>query len=351
MSMKDAIRQKRKELDFTQEQIARQLGVSIPAVSKWESGATYPDVAMISALARVLKTDVNTLLCFKQELSEQEIGEFINEISKVAMAGNLEKAFVMAEEKIKEFPTDAALLHMTAMTLQGVMLMVETDEAQKKEYDHKILQIYERVGKSDNRKYAHLSNFMLASRAIGEAEYERAQELIDRLPEYNDLDKRMLQARLWMSEGKLEEAGNIYARKAIAEVNSLQMPLVQLIHIAMEQGDTKQADRLVKCGQELTELFGFWNYNTHLFALEKAIVQQNAKESLAVLSEMIEALLVPWEKERCPFFEYIESKKESVNFGEKMLSNILSELEHNPEYDFLREEPEFLELIVKYQKK
>ena len=39
MQMKDVIRQKRRERGLTQEQVAERLGVSAPAVNKWESGA------------------------------------------------------------------------------------------------------------------------------------------------------------------------------------------------------------------------------------------------------------------------------------------------------------------------
>ena len=56
MQMKDIIRKKRRECGYTQEQLAAYLGVSAPAVNKWESGATFPDVALLSPLARLLKT-------------------------------------------------------------------------------------------------------------------------------------------------------------------------------------------------------------------------------------------------------------------------------------------------------
>ena len=46
---------KRKELSLTQEQIAELLGVSTPAVNKWEKGSTYPDITLLPALARLLK--------------------------------------------------------------------------------------------------------------------------------------------------------------------------------------------------------------------------------------------------------------------------------------------------------
>ena len=47
MEMKDVIREKRRAMGFTQEQMADYLGVSAPAVNKWESGTTCPDLAQI----------------------------------------------------------------------------------------------------------------------------------------------------------------------------------------------------------------------------------------------------------------------------------------------------------------
>ena len=64
MKINEIIREKRKALSLTQEQIADFLGVSTPAVSKWEKGAAYPDITLLPALARLLKTDLNTLLFF-----------------------------------------------------------------------------------------------------------------------------------------------------------------------------------------------------------------------------------------------------------------------------------------------
>lgn len=82
MAMNAVIREKRKELGLTQEKVAEYLGVSAPAVNKWEKGITCPDVSLLPALARLLKTDLNTLLCFKEELTEQEIAGFCMEVAE-----------------------------------------------------------------------------------------------------------------------------------------------------------------------------------------------------------------------------------------------------------------------------
>lgn len=41
MPMNTVIREKRKELGLTQEQVAEYLGVSAPAVNKWEKGVSH----------------------------------------------------------------------------------------------------------------------------------------------------------------------------------------------------------------------------------------------------------------------------------------------------------------------
>ena len=51
----EKIRSLRKEKNLSQEVLAQYLGVSFQTVSKWETGAPMPDVAMIPAIASFLK--------------------------------------------------------------------------------------------------------------------------------------------------------------------------------------------------------------------------------------------------------------------------------------------------------
>lgn len=46
MPMNIVIQEQRKLLGLTQEQVADYLGVSTPAVSKWEKGITSPDIGL-----------------------------------------------------------------------------------------------------------------------------------------------------------------------------------------------------------------------------------------------------------------------------------------------------------------
>lgn len=52
----------RREQDMTQEELARKLGVTRKAVSRWETGRGYPDIEILPKLAQELNITINELL-------------------------------------------------------------------------------------------------------------------------------------------------------------------------------------------------------------------------------------------------------------------------------------------------
>lgn len=64
----------RKERGLTQLELARQMGVTDKAVSKWERNLSFPDVASLPKLAEVLGTSVDELLEVKTATQEEPAG-------------------------------------------------------------------------------------------------------------------------------------------------------------------------------------------------------------------------------------------------------------------------------------
>lgn len=52
----------RREMGITQEQLAQAMGVTNQAVSKWESGQSYPDITLLPRLAAYFRVTVDELL-------------------------------------------------------------------------------------------------------------------------------------------------------------------------------------------------------------------------------------------------------------------------------------------------
>ena len=54
MELGQVIRKYRKIKNLTQEEMAVRLGVSAPAVNKWENGNSMPDILLLAPIARLL---------------------------------------------------------------------------------------------------------------------------------------------------------------------------------------------------------------------------------------------------------------------------------------------------------
>ena len=82
--IKDIIYENRKRLGLTQEQLAERLNVSNKTVSKWETGKSYPDVLLVSALAGELGISINQFFDLEADAAEPEIREEREEASESA---------------------------------------------------------------------------------------------------------------------------------------------------------------------------------------------------------------------------------------------------------------------------
>ena len=87
MNIGAKIRELRKEKKVTQEELADYLHISSQAVSKWETGASSPDIDMLPKLAIFFGTSLDHLLDFDQSRVDAAVEALIEESGR----GFLEK--------------------------------------------------------------------------------------------------------------------------------------------------------------------------------------------------------------------------------------------------------------------
>lgn len=121
MRLHETIRARRIELGMTQDQLARQVGVSAPAVNKWEKAASYPDITLLPVLARTLGLDMNALLDFHRDLSREEVAAFVNALAEAAGEQGVEQAFQLTRDKLREYPGNDLLALSAAQVLDGAL--------------------------------------------------------------------------------------------------------------------------------------------------------------------------------------------------------------------------------------
>src|SRR5690554_7744285 len=105
----------RKSYNFTQEELAELLNVSNAAVSKWESGISYPDITLLPNLATIFKISIHSLLGFDLK------NETLKELKEVALELNRTGKYIEAidhlETALIKFPNDFDLNLLMGRTL------------------------------------------------------------------------------------------------------------------------------------------------------------------------------------------------------------------------------------------
>ena len=106
------IRTYRKEKQFTQEQLAEAMGVSVGAVSKWESGASVPELSIIMELADFFEISVDALLGYKMRDNSAE--ETAERIKSLRVQKEYDEGIIEAEKAVQKFPNDFDVIYQSA---------------------------------------------------------------------------------------------------------------------------------------------------------------------------------------------------------------------------------------------
>ena len=300
MKINEMIRERRIAKKLTQEQMAGYLGVTALAVNKWEKGTSYPDITLLPALARLLDTDLNTLLSFQEDLSDREIALFLNELSELSEKEGVETLYVRALNS-----SDSAIQNQ--------------------------------------------AKAMLISRYMGRKEYERAQELLNSLPEQDFFDKKQIQVNLLIELGKLGEAAKAAEEKLLSATNEIHATLMSLMEIAIKEDRIDDAEYIANVSKKGADLFDLWEYNSYVAHFQLYLVTKQRKKVLKILVSMLKSLTHKWEINQSPLYRHIKTKEVDKTFGPKMQKTLIDSLRHDEDSAYWRENQELEKVLEEFE--
>jgi len=104
VNLGENIRKLRKQKSLTQENLAEALGVTVGAISKWELGASTPDIQYIVEMADFFETSVDVL--FGYQLQSNTLNTTLEELDQCRQTKNYERGLKLVEKALQKYPNN-----------------------------------------------------------------------------------------------------------------------------------------------------------------------------------------------------------------------------------------------------
>lgn len=358
MKTGEVIRNLRKEKNLTQEQMADMLGVSAPAVNKWENGVSMPDVALLGPLARLLDTDINTILDFRAELSKEEVSRLCAEISMKLIQKNYKEAYEQGEELLKNDPGSGYLSLQLGSIYNGAAVMAgETDNGEwKQKFAEKGQKLLDYASKSQDRSISDPAIYYNVINAMNQENFQKAEELLNQIPD-TYIKKDDIYPGLYMRQKKYQESKKALENLMLSKAASLVSSMDLYIETCMNLEDRERAGKIAELQYDLAELLKIPGVNPYTGQLTVALNGNETPEKVSeeyldqiwqLLENFIEYYMEP-EHSKCEnslLFQTMETKERQEE-GERqkmygvLMERVLDSVEHQEESAFLREDKNY----------
>ena len=342
MRINEVIREYRKKENLTQEQVANYLNISVPAVNKWENGISYPDITLLAPLARILKINIDTLLSFNEELTDTEINNFIKEVGEIAANESFEKAFEKGSLFIKEYSNCDELLLNIATVLSVYLITSKIKEKEK--YERKIISWLELAAGSSTEKIASMAKISLTAIYREKEEYEKAQKLLDTIPEPG-VDKKLHQALIFESSGKIEEAYGVYESVILKDANEIYTALSLMIKQMCKEEKLDEAEEYSNKTKKIVDALEMGEYNKHSLDLLFAIEKKDKEKTIEIFQKMVDATDSLNDFMKSCLYKHIKfnfnplDEEETKKYREMLKKSIKKSLKEDKSLDFIKDDP------------
>ena len=129
LKLSENIKKYRKEMNLTQEGLAEAFGVTVGAVSKWESGSTVPDILTMMELADFFNVSMDILLGYN--ISSKTIEDISGRIIRLAENQQYTEAVSEAEKALVRYPVSFKIVRACAF-LYAILYRVNQKEEDAK---------------------------------------------------------------------------------------------------------------------------------------------------------------------------------------------------------------------------
>jgi transcriptional regulator with XRE-family HTH domain len=340
----------RKEKGITQDELGSFIGVSTAAVSKWESGLSYPDITLLPVLATFFNITIDELLNFKIELSDEEVMKIYTACEAIFSKGNLEEAIKKSETYLAKYP-NSYYLRFRIGFLFNIYSWKSADEEMCRKMLAFAAEQYEVVAQNCSKlELVEQALYSLGAVYPALDEQDKAIEALSKIHK-SQLNPNILLASIYIENKNLKKAREILQGNLYKSLNDLSFACMGLAnsydgHLDMVEKYYNLIINIKKCfydgGTPVLSL-----YSEYLSLAEAYLKTNKTSEALAMLSKMFKEVTnrdinkpINFSQTWC--FNEISQGQRTLTMD--MYENMLKILEQ-PCFDLIRDNYEFNSII------
>lgn len=201
----EIIAQKRKEAGLTQAEVAEYVGVSKPAVSKWESGHSLPDIALLPELASFFDISIDELMGYQPQMNEKNINNLYETLVDSLSKKHADEVFAECRYYIKRYYFCWPLI----LKMSAFLYNHYTLSSDPKEVIEEILTYTERIEQyCDDLQVIKGAKYIRTCCFIQLGDYTEAEASAEQLIE-PVLNAPVLLSYIYQAQGKSQESQQV----------------------------------------------------------------------------------------------------------------------------------------------
>lgn len=327
---------------MTQEEMAERLGVSAPAVNKWENGNSMPDIMLLAPISRLLGVSLDELLSFEKELTDSEVRELVEKVNQKMESEDYTEVFRWAKKKMEQYPNCEHLHMWLCITLDGGRLVKEVEDAAQ--YDDFICSSFERLLESGEEYVRTTAADFLYSFYVRTEQYEKAEKYLTYFSNQNP-EKKRKQAFLYAKEGRNEEAFKLYEELLFSSYQMLSAVFYSMLSMSLQEKELEKAEYLSDKTVQLIRLFEMGTYQEYAARLELAQVKEDVQTTLVCAEKMLESVGQVGHYENVRLYEHMSFREVSGDFIDGLRENLTALFRDEENFAYMKGNERWEEMI------
>lgn len=354
MRIGENIAVRRKQKGVTQEQLAAAVGVSAPAVSKWENNLCCPDIELLLPLARYLGCTTDSLLSFSPALSQRELFEQVSRVSACFEKEGRQRGLEEAQKLVRTYPDDQRLRMKLAAAVWQALILEEERGAEfekrscRKEASKTAAQwafaLLRPILEDKESRFGKEAEYLAVFYSMQMGVLQKAEACLETLPETPQ--KAELCAELYLAQGDLrraeESSEKLFQNYGLAAVHALR----RLLAVCEASGQEARVEKLAGTYRALEDILGFVDGAGEEYLIRSLKRQGREREAVEVFSEQAEKVRRAAENK----IALLEKNWESFG-GQRLLETYRRIFADSETYRWMKDWEAYTEVMREWDKK